>query len=66
MSETLRSHGLWHIRLLCPWNSPGRDTGVGTIPSPRGLPYPGIEPGSPVLRADSLPSGTPDEAEVII
>ena len=28
------------------------------------LPYPGIEPGSPALQADSLPYGTPDEAEV--
>ena len=26
---TLRPHGLQPIRLLCPWNSPGRNTGVG-------------------------------------
>ena len=26
------------------------------FPPPRDLPYPGIEPGSPVLQADSLPS----------
>ena len=25
---TLRSHGLWPARLLCPWNSPGKNTGV--------------------------------------
>ena len=26
------------------------------FPSPEDLPYPGIEPGSPALQADSLPS----------
>ena len=26
---TLRHHGLWSIRLLCPWDSPGTNTGVG-------------------------------------
>ena len=26
---TLRSHGLWPTGLLCPWNSPGKNTGVG-------------------------------------
>ena len=30
-----------------------------TFPSPRGLPDPGIEPGSPALQADSLPSEPP-------
>ena len=27
---TLQSHGLQHNRLLCPWNSPGKNTGVGS------------------------------------
>ena len=26
---TLRPHGLYSARLLCPWDSPGKDTGVG-------------------------------------
>ena len=26
---TLRPHGLWPARLLCPWNSSGKNTGVG-------------------------------------
>ena len=30
-------------RPLCPWDSPGKNTGVG-IPSPGDLPNPGIEP----------------------
>ena len=29
VSDSLRSHGLYPSRLLCPWNSPGKDTGVG-------------------------------------
>ena len=29
MSDSLRPHGLWFARLLCPWNSPGKNTGVG-------------------------------------
>ena len=29
------------------------------FPSPGGLPNPGIKPGSPVLKADSLPSDPP-------
>ena len=26
---TLRPHGLWPARLLCPWDSPGKNAGVG-------------------------------------
>ena len=29
LSDSLRPHGLWPTRLLCPWNSPGKNTGVG-------------------------------------
>ena len=28
ISDSLRSHGLWPTRLLCPWNSPGNSSGV--------------------------------------
>ena len=31
------------------------------VPSPRHLPDPGIEPGSPTLQADSLPSEPPEK-----
>ena len=31
------------------------------FPSPGDLPNPGIEPGSPVLQADALPSEPPDD-----
>ena len=43
-------------RLLCPWDSPGKNTGL-PCPSPGHLPDPGIEPTSPAapaLQADSL------------
>ena len=44
--------------MICPWNSPCKNTGVGCLPfpSPGDLPEPGIEPGSPAIQADSLPS----------
>ena len=35
------------------------------FPSPGDLPYPGIEPGSSALKADSLLSETPKEEEIL-
>ena len=29
MSNSLQVYGLWPVRLLCPWDSPGKNTGVG-------------------------------------
>ena len=29
MFDSLRLHALWPARLLCPWNFPGKNTGVG-------------------------------------
>ena len=29
LSDSLRTHGLWPAKLLCPWNSPSKHTGVG-------------------------------------
>ena len=29
MSSSLQLQGLWPSRLLCPWDSPGKDNGVG-------------------------------------
>ena len=101
LSESLRLHGI-----LSPWNSPGQNTGVGSLSclqgifptkgsnpdlphflgilyhlshmgiprilewvayptSPGDLSDPGIEPGSPVLQANSLPyevSGKPQKS----
>ena len=30
ISDSFRPHGLQPTRLLCPWNSPGKNTGVGS------------------------------------
>ena len=46
----------WPTGLLCPWNSPGKNTGVGDIPSPGDFPNPGIKPRSSALQVDSLQS----------
>ena len=58
--DSLRPHGLQPTRLFCPGDFLGKDTGVGCsglpFPSPGDLPNPGIEPGSPALQADSLPT----------
>ena len=52
MSDSWRPHGLYS-----PWNSPGRNTGVGSpFPSPGELPNPGIKPSSPALQVDFLPA----------
>ena len=34
-----------------------------SFPSPGGLPHPGIEPGSPALQTDSLPSEPPGKSQ---
>ena len=44
--DSLRPHGLQHTRLLCPWNSPGKNTGVGCHSlSQRIFPTEGSNPG---------------------
>ena len=51
VSDSLRPRGLYS-----PWNSPGQNTGVGSLSLPGDLLYPGIEPTFPALQADSLPA----------
>ena len=47
-----------------PWNSLSKNTGVGCHSLLQGnLPHPGIEPRSPVLQADSLPSELPGKSK---
>ena len=49
MFASLQPHG------LSPWNSPGQNTGMGSLSLLQGdLPNPGIEPRSPALQEDSL------------
>ena len=42
----LQPHGLQPTRLLCPWYSPGKNTGLGCHSLLQDLPNPGIEPTS--------------------
>ena len=47
MSDCLRVRGLEPARLLCPWNFPGKNSGVGChFLHHRDLPDPGIKPAS--------------------
>ena len=57
MFDSMRLHGLYS-----PWNSPGQNTEVGSLSLLQG-----IEPRSPALQVDSLPSepqGKPKNTEV--
>ena len=50
MSDSLRPHGLLDQRLLCPWDFPGKGTGVGCHFLLQGIfTGPGIESESPAL-----------------
>ena len=57
---TLQPHRLYLTRLQSPWDSPRQEYWSGwPCPSPGDLPDQEIEPGSPALQADSLPSEPP-------
>ena len=46
VSDSLQSYGLQPIRLLCPWDSPGKNSGCLAMPSSRGSSQPQIKPTS--------------------
>ena len=54
--------GLQPARVLCPWGSPGKNTGVGCHALLQGI-FPTQE--SPALQADSLPSALPGKFYLI-
>ena len=64
---TLHPHGL-----CSPWNSPGQNTGVGSLSFLQGnLPNPGIEPSSPTLQVDFFfyqlsHKGSPRLTEIVL
>ena len=60
VSDPVCPYGLQPARLLCPWDSPGQNTGVGLpCPPPGDLPHPETEPGSSTLQKDYLSSEPP-------
>ena len=53
-------------RLLSPWNFPGKEYWSGLLfPSPGDFSDPGIEPRSPTLQADPLPSESPGKPQAV-
>ena len=68
MSHSLQPNGLQPTRFLCPWDSPGKDAGVGLPCPPSGdLPNPGIRfmsLMSPVLSGRFLTTRATWEAQV--
>ena len=50
-SCSVLSNSLWSHGLYCPWNSPGQNTGVGSLPLLQGIfPTQGSNPGFPHCR----------------
>ena len=66
ISNSLQPHGLTPTRFLCPWNFPGKNTGVGCHFLLQGnLPHPGTESkflASPALAGGFLNSRVTTEA----
>ena len=60
MSDSFQPYGLQPARLLCPWNSQGKNTGVGCHALLQGIfQTQGWNPDLPQLQADSLVSEPP-------
>ena len=60
VSDSLRPRGMQPTRLLCQWGFSRQEYWRGLpFPSPGDLRNPGIEPRSPALQVDSLPSEPP-------
>ena len=67
LSDSLRSHALQPARLLCPWNSPGKNTGVSSHSLLQGIFLTReSNPGFPALQADSLLSEPPGKPQVTV
>ena len=70
VSSSLRPHGLQPTRLLCPWDSPGKNTGVGCHSLPQGnLPDPGIgpkSPASPSSAGEFFPTEPPGKPSCVL
>ena len=60
MSLSLQPHRLWPAKLLCPWDSLGKNTGVGChFLLQEFFPTQGLNPGLLHLQADCLPAELP-------
>ena len=59
VSNSLRPHGLWPTRLLCPWDFPGKNTGVIVISCSRGSSQPRDQTRVPCVGIVLLTSSFP-------
>ena len=60
VSNSLQPHALQPTKLLCRWGFSRQENRTGLPCPPQGdLPNSGIEPRSPALQVDSLPSELP-------
>ena len=67
VSDSFRPHGPQPTRLLCPWRFSRQGYWSGLpCPLPGDLPDPGIEPRSPALQEDSLPSEPPGKPKKLV
>ena len=63
MSDSLRPHGMQPVRLLCPWDFPGKNTGMGCHFLLQGIfPTQGLNLGLPHCRQMLLPSEPPGKS----
>ena len=64
VSASLQTRGLQPARFLCPWASPGENTGVGCHALLQGIfPTHGSNPGPLAVQADSLSSELPGKPQ---
>ena len=67
VSDALCPNELQPSRLLCPWGFSRQEYWSGLPCSPPGdFPNPGVEPRSPVLQVDSLPSKPPGIIQLLL
>ena len=69
MSDSFQPHRLWPTKLLCPWNSPGKNTGKGNHSLLQGIfPTQGSNPGllhcRQLLYYLDLQPGEPQEVAI--
>jgi len=63
--DCLQPHGLHPAGLLCPWDFPGKNAGMGLpFPPPGNLPNPGIESVSPALASRFFTTEPPGKPKI--
>ena len=55
-----RPHGLYATRLLCPWDFPGKNNGVGNLPRPE------IKPTSPAMAVRFFTTEPPGKSNLLL